>query len=234
MKRHRFILDKEIIGTSVDITDTNVVNQISHVLRLRKGEEVVLVSRDGVETVGEIEEIHNAGVRVHILTVLEVRKHIRPDITLYIAVLKKENVEWVAQKATEVGVTRIVPIRTERTVKLNISIPRIEKIVKEASEQSGRTSVPQVLSLHTWEEALTHAKNNASNVILSTRPHIASLQSMGIRVGIFVGPEGGWSEKELEEALRIGCQERSLGDLTLRAETAAIIGTYIVCQPHNE
>ena len=150
-------------------------------------------------------------------------------VTLYCSLLKREHFAWVAQKAVEVGVAEIVPIISARTIKLAFKKERVQKIMHEAAEQSGRGVVPILHAPMRFAEALGHAigKNNSSVLFdISGKPLRAITIIGGNRIGIFIGPEGGWDSTELEAAHTKNFQITSLGKLTLRAETAAIIGVH--------
>jgi 16S rRNA (uracil1498-N3)-methyltransferase len=115
-------------------------------------------------------------------------------------------------------------------VKLNLSLSRLQKIIVEAAEQSGRGLVPTCLEPVTFEEALQKASTNTTNFFFSTASEIPFSKALvrGDVLGIFVGPEGGWSPEEETLAREHHCVICSLGKLTLRAETAAIVASYVV------
>ena len=152
-------------------------------------------------------------------------------VTLYLSTLKRENFEFAAQKATEAGVQNIVPIISSRTVKLNISTERVEKIVKEAAEQSGRGMVPRIADIVSFEKIFPDAAKNDINIFFDGmgKQFSGTMLEGKESVGIFIGPEGGWGNKELVEAKENGFLIAGLGALTLRAETAATIASYLAC-----
>lgn len=228
MKIHRFIGNFLLNPGILRITDADIVHQMRKVLKLVSDEHLMLGD-------GKIQEAlcrlvvyeRNAAV----VEVLEVHKNMnepRRDGMLFCAILKKELFELVAQKATEVGIREIVPLVTARTVKLNLRIDRLEKIVREASEQSGRGQVPIVQRAMSLEDALEYAKHNDRNLFFDIGPESTQLSRDISRVGIFIGPEGGWEESEAVLARERGCVMAGLGPLTLRGETAAIIASYLV------
>ena len=123
-----------------------------------------------------------------------------------------------------------MPVLAKRTVKMNLRSDRLEKIIREASEQSGRGIVPRLHSVAGFEAALNHAKeNNQVNFFLDVSGHgIDNSKPTKLQTGVFVGPEGGWDNSEIEKAQEIGFEVVSLSKLILRAETAAILGVYSV------
>ena len=149
---------------------------------------------------------------------------------MYLAILKKDNFELAVQKATECGVSNIIPVITERTIKTGLNTERLEKIVKEASEQSGRSIVPKILETMELKEALQHGTKNEEKVIFHLVKENYEPKKNVTTVSIFIGPEGGFTEKEINLAKESGYEVASLGDLTLRGETAAIVATYRATQ----
>jgi 16S rRNA (uracil1498-N3)-methyltransferase len=231
MRLHRFIGDFDLGGNEVLVSDGDVLNQMKNVLRLKPGDGVVLSDGRGGEAEGEVKEFKKNSAVVRISkrssgAAVPVR-----EVVLYCAIIKRENFEWVVQKATEVGVSRIVPIVSERTVKLNLKRERLSKIIKEAAEQSGRTVVPSLSEPQSFVEALVGAKdgNDLNLMFVPQSPVLASGLNFKKekKIGIFVGPEGGWTEKEIDESKKAGFKTVSLGTLTLRSETAAVVASHI-------
>ncbi len=262
--RHRFFIERfSEKGTTLALPD--LVHQIGRVLKLRVGEEVVLWTGDGVEYIFAIEKISAKDVRGRVVGVEENTREPDVSVTLYCAILKRENFELVCQKATEVGISAIVPLITERTVKVNINQSRLKKIVQEAAEQSGRARIPVLCDAISFSEALKRVEKDGTNLFFdvssqnSQEPPLVSAvlgageerskaymeircrvpqpsnnemchQRRFSQVNLFIGPEGGWTDTERVNAMKAGLQFRSLGSLTLRAETAAIVASYIAVQ----
>lgn len=231
MKIHRFIGDFDLSKKEVEIKNPENINQIKNVLRLKKGEKIILSDGKGSEaeitltfisskkitgTIDKLNEPHSAKASRG-----EYRK-----VNLYLSILKKENFELAVQKATECGVEKIIPIITERTIKTGINIKRLEKIILEASEQSGRNIIPTLSPILKFEDALNDAKDNKEKIIFHLVENVYSPDKNTKTASIFVGPEGGFTEKEIELAKNAGFTIASLGHLTLRGETAAIVATY--------
>jgi 16S rRNA (uracil1498-N3)-methyltransferase len=144
-------------------------------------------------------------------------------IHLYAAVLKRENFEWIVEKATEVGAHSIHPILTERTVKMKLNEERLLKIAKEAAEQSGRGIIPRIETVISASEAFSGA--SGQKLFLEPGGEAFPPGTAG-ELSLFVGPEGGWSESESAIARESGCIPVRLGQTILRAETAAVIAVY--------
>lgn len=234
MRLHRFIGDFNLISDKLKISDYELVNQIKNVLRLKKGDLIILADGNLNEAKAKIINLGKDNMEVEIVEKYQNQNEPLNHVILYCAVLKKENFELVVQKATEIGVKEIMPIITERTVKLNLRKDRLEKIVKEASEQSGRGVMPMLHDVAGFEESLLRAKNNDLNMLFDQPGEsfngLNRLDKVG-RIGVWVGPEGGWTNQELRSAQGSNFKIINLGKLTLRAETTAITATYIVV--HN-
>ncbi len=156
----------------------------------------------------------------------------RVNVTLCHAFIKKDKMELVFEKGTEIGVNTFVPLLTERSLKRGISEERAGKIVKEAAEQSGRARVPIVSNPLVFEDAIQFAKEqNGLNVLAHEKEAGRTLDvapSARSCITLFIGPEGGFSEKEVSTARNAGFFITSLSRRVLRAETAAIVGSYAV------
>lgn len=230
MKIHRFIGDFALSDEEIHLADQKLIKQFKEVLRLAPGSLVALVDLSGREVLATIIEFKRQEIILKRQQIIEVADNFK-QISLYCCLLKKENFELVVQKATESGVTQIVPVISERTIKTGLKYDRLLKIITEASEQSGRRLKPKLLEPVTFSQALALAQTNERNLFFD--PHGQKWQGADFTatsIGLFVGPEGGWTETERTLALKSGCQLRSLGELILRGETAAIVATYLAAQ----
>lgn len=212
---------------SQDLVDKEIVHRLKNVLKLKAGEQIFLANGKGKTALAKIVSLDNKKVSVDLLEIKENKSEEEFFLILYCAVLKKDNFEWIAQKVTEVGVTSIVPIITERSIKTKINLPRLEKIIKEAGEQSGRGVLPSVSNAITFAEAIKNSQSNEVNYFcdISGEKNIVAKNNYK-KIGLFVGPEGGWTDKEILLAKQKNFKFLSLGKTTLRGETAAILGVY--------
>ncbi|MDD5251201.1 MAG: RsmE family RNA methyltransferase [Patescibacteria group bacterium] len=226
-KTHRFFTAIERVGNGIRLTDSAVCHQIARVLRLRPGETIVLAN-DGQETEARLIEVAPGKVMAEMLSVKDGRRAKR-RVTLYCAIIKKDNFELTVQKATEVGVAAIVPIITEHTVKLGLRQERLEKIAREAAEQSERADVPVITPALSLEQALRQAIGE--RVFLDAEGEPWHGQAAVSEVSLFIGPEGGWTEAEIAKAKEADCRLARLGGLVLRAETAAVVASHLACWP---
>jgi len=235
MKIHHFVFDYgQDLKDNLEIQDKELTHQITRVLNLSGGEKIILGNGQGeeldcvIETVGKL-------VKVKILTRRKVKDCF--SLTLYMAIVKRDNWEWIVQKAVEIGATKIVPLITEHTVKTNLNYARLNKIVKEATEQSGRAWLMKIEEAISFKDSLEKGGQGENSYFLDQEG--LKIEKLGKRgggeVSLWIGPEGGWSEKERESARLKGFKALSLGPTTLRAETAAVAGTYLFSQfePHG-
>lgn len=228
MKLHRFLLSPLTFShDQIAIKDKELLNQIGNVFRMRNGNSFILFDGTGIEYMVEIEEMNKKEI---ICKVLEERSGIKRSkrLTLVFSMIKKENMELVIQKCTEIGVTTFIPVMSERTIKTGWNFERMEKIMKEAVEQSGFSDMPvlyhEPLKLPKLLEKLKEERENLDGlcvldfdgVKLASVKHLISVDT------IFIGPEGGFSPKERDLFKKYNIKSISLGENALRAETACI------------
>lgn len=210
-------------GVAVEL-DAKQANYLGNVLRMGVGAEVLLFDGASGEWLAKIAE---AGKKRITLTVVRRTRDAEtiPDVWLAFAPIKRAQTDWLVEKATELGVARLMPVITERTIAERVRLDRLEAISIEAAEQCGRTRLPQI------DEPLTLGRflsgRNATRVlyfadeIRDGQPAAAAFRP-GAAV-ILIGPEGGFTDGE-RQAIRMAANAVpiSLGPRILRAETAAL------------
>lgn len=237
MRLNRFIGNFDLTRQEVKIENAENIKQIKDVLRLKVGGRIILCDGRGSEAevviirmeknkiVTEIEKVP-ARNATNSVAGGEKSPEMKRKVSLYLAILKKENFELAIQKAVECGVSKVIPVVTERTVKTGLNFERLEKIMLEASEQSGRNIVPQLFPILPFKDALLEGSSASEKIIFDLETEAYSPNEKASEVSIFIGPEGGFTEKEVELAKSSGYAVASLGETTLRGETAAIVATY--------
>ena len=226
MTRRRFIAD-EVSNNRAALVGEHA-EHLARVLRARVGQEFDIAIGHGVRR-GKITSLTKARIEFDLGE--EVLSAAVADITLLLAVFKFDRMEWAIEKCTELGVARIVPVIAQRTDPhlATASAKRVERwqrIALQASEQSRRAVPPQIADPIRLSETLTVP--GARRIVLaeSERQHLLTdvLQndSSGDVLNMAVGPEGGWTEGELQSFQKSGWISASLGNTILRAETAAI------------
>jgi 16S rRNA (uracil1498-N3)-methyltransferase len=230
MRLHRFIFPNLVLKSEeIGIPDHDLVKQLRTVLRIKVGDSILVSDGEGLEAEGVVKEYRGDSVIVSFGEPYEVKTEPGREVTLCMAVTKRDTFEWACQKATECGVTRIVPVITERTVKQNISLSRLRAIVKEASEQSGRGVIPEIDDITPFEDLVVSVQGEKFIAAVGHDETPLDDVSRGEEsVTVFIGPEGGFSEKEVALAEHNGWRAVTLGSRVLRAETAAVIATYLL------
>lgn len=210
--------------------DGDAANHIARVLRLRQGDPLTLFDGGGGEYAARIEEFRKGAVIVSVDEQLPVARESPLPITLAQGVSRGERMDWVVQKATELGVTRITPVLTERSV-VRLDAKQAERkrlhwqaIAVAACEQSGRDRVPGVDVPLILAEFVGKADPRATRVLLSPTgsQRVADLPRAEGGIVVLIGPEGGLSEAEQRAALAAGFVAVRLGPRVLRTETAAV------------
>ena len=225
----RFYVDFALSPDSVVELPDNVVHHLN-VLRVKNTEEIVLFNGDGkvYPALPEVLEKRRASVRI--LREEATDNESPLNITLVQAVSAAERMDFTLQKSVELGVAEIRPVISERCV-VRLSGERAEKrvarwqeIVVSACEQSGRNIVPKVLPLTTYAQALQQLPQETTKLLMSLNraQKLSDVQPQSGKVVFMVGPEGGWTEKEEQQAFDAGFQSVTLGKRVLRTETASL------------
>ena len=232
---YRFFVAPEAISEKeVQITGDDV-NHIKNVLRMAPGEEVVVSCGRGLDYECVIREVKDSMVLLDIKEIKPAVTELPVRITLFQALPKKDKMEFVIQKAIELGAAEIVPVQTKRCiVKLDAKkeekkLQRWRTIAESAAKQSGRAIVPEIYSVLTMKEALAYGADIQTRLIPYElcEDMVGSVSAMkkaaeGESIGIFIGPEGGFERSEIEDAMAAGVVPISLGKRILRTETAGL------------
>lgn len=229
MRLHRFFTDADFshaaVNTAVAVHDLPLAHQLKNVLRARIGDPIELFDRQGFQITGTLESIVKETITVAV-SISTKPNAVTKKVTLYLAMLKRENFELAVQKATEVGVTAIVPLLTARTIKTGWKRERIEKIAIEASEQSGRMTIPTISEPMAFADAMNAHHDTKLFLDFDGTAFDHAMIEKKNDIALFVGPEGGWTDEERLLAEKNNCTKTTIGPRTLRAETAAIIASY--------
>ena len=243
---HRFFIPPSYIeGERVTLT-ADASRQLTRVLRARSGDCITALDNSGYEYAVTLDSVTPRNSTGIVTDRYIGEGEARLSITLYQGLMKSDRFEYVLQKGTELGITRFVPIISERTVARNVVSPnrlnRWGKIIREAAEQAGRSRLP------TLEETLSFTE--ACDTI--SKPAIIGWESerdTGIRdtlvrlkedvedarsISIMIGSEGGLDDGEVEYALSRGIAPVSLGRRVLRAETAGVIAAAVALYEMGE
>lgn len=221
MKLHRFYTPDLELDHSFWFKQSEILHQWTKVLRFRPGQEIVLFDGLKKERQYKITEISSTGAHLEYVTD-RILQAPQKEIYLLWSLLKKDKNDWVLQKCTELGVSHFVPLIADRSEKTGFNTERARKILIEASEQCGRSDIPNVREPMHVSKALEQYGDTVSLFICEQNSEDADVNTD--KVGLLIGPEGGWSDREKQFFLESKLQHISLHDFTLRAETAAVVG----------
>ena len=232
---HRFFAEPGQIGEKEIVITGADVNHIRNVLRMRTDEEVLIADGQGAEYRCKLTDLGENEVRAQILWKLDGNAELASAITLFQGLPKSDKMDLIVQKCVELGVDRIIPVSTKRAVvkldakKEQTRLKRWNTISESAAKQSGRGVIPEVSGVMSFGKALEEAKKLDVLLIPYERAeHMAETRRVmgeirpGQSVGIFIGPEGGFEESEVEEAVAAGAKAITLGKRILRTETAGL------------
>ena len=230
----RFFVNGELtVGGQAVITNSDA-KHICTVLRMKPGEKVVLCSDDGYEYPSEIIFVQENCVR---FTVLVKRPNdTEPGIyvRLFQCMPKGDKLDTVVQKATELGVSEIIPVISKRCMskphKNSNKINRLKKIAEHAAKQSGRGIIPQIHEFMSFNDAIhLYNKDNPGVIFYENGgKRINEIVKNNTNIDVFVGCEGGFDAAEIEAAVNAGFVRASLGKRILRTETAPIAAIAIL------
>lgn len=225
---HRFyITEGQLARGEVHFTPSQA-RQIARVLRRGIGERVLTFNGTGQEWEVELVRVSPRGVVGRILARRSVARESPLQLVLLQGLLKGPKMDYLIQKAAELGVAEVVVLHLRRTVAEGSGrLPRWRRIAIEASEQSGRLTIPRVTGPYPLAEYLARGEEGCSLLFWEreeggTLSEFFDREPPSPRVRVFIGPEGGLDEEEVRLLTRHGFIPLSLGPRTLRAETAAI------------
>ncbi|NOH15727.1 16S rRNA (uracil(1498)-N(3))-methyltransferase [Clostridium cochlearium] len=238
---HKFFVPKENINNEKAIILGEDVKHIYKVLRLKKEDEVIINNCEGEEFLGEISYIDKKEVIVNIKKKLDINNESFIQIYLFQGMPKTSKMDLIVQKNCELGVREITPIITERVVVKQYGgqykkLDRLEKIAIESSKQCKRTFIPKVNNPIEFEELLEKLKTMDLIVVpyenqqgFGMRNLINNIEKNKIiKIGVVIGPEGGFEEEEIVELKNVGANIITLGPRILRTETAGFVTTSLL------
>ena len=240
---HFFVAPEQIGEKKITITGSDV-NHIRNVLRMEAGEQITVSGGEGKEYRCEVLVLEPDRVEAGIMWVQETEAELPSKIYLFQGLPKSDKMELIIQKAVELGVSKIVPVASQRcVVKLDkkresSKIKRWNFIAESAAKQSGRGVIPEVLHVARFSQALSIAeeldiklmpyecadellKERNKTPMQQTKEILSSIQKKA-SIGVFIGPEGGFEKAEVDAAMAIGIKPLTLGKRILRTETAGL------------
>lgn len=232
---YRFYVEENQIGNEVIKITGSDVNHIKNVLRMKEEEEIIICNGQGKDFYCIIEAVSNSEIVARIKDSYEADTELNTKLYLFQGLPKKDKMELIIQKAVELGVYEVIPVVTKRTiVKLDDKkemkkLERWQTIATSAAKQSNRGIIPKVVASMSYKEALAYAKTLDCNLIpyekakgINKTKEIIKVAKNNKSIGIFIGPEGGFEETEIEAAMDINIKPITLGKRILRTETAGL------------
>jgi 16S rRNA (uracil1498-N3)-methyltransferase len=215
-------------------------HQACHVLRLQAGDTITVLDGGGQEYDVTLTAVNPTETVGQITGRRRAAGEPIAQVTLFQSLLAREKFEWVLQKATEVGVTHVVPVLTERSL---VRVRRMEsgkldrwrRIVAEAAEQSHRGRIPKLDQVCTFQETMARLRDSDRCLIAAPfreapalRDTLRGLAGTQASIALLIGPEGGFTPEEMTQACQRGAVPISLGPRVLRTETAAVVAAALV------
>lgn len=245
---HRFMVDPGQIRDGLICIRGSDFKHLSQVLRLGTGDIIQVFDGSGMEYTARLSELGRDQAIAAIVESYQADTEPRVRLTLYQGLPKMEKMDLIIQKAVELGVCRIVPVLTRRTV-VQLDGPSAEKravrwnrIAMEASKQCGRACVPEVIKPLSLEDALHDLRDPDLAIALYENEEKKCLKELlkcynindAGNIALFIGPEGGFTKEEADAMRQGGIKTASLGGRILRTETAAISGISIIMYEMGE
>ena len=229
----RFYVPKENVKENIIYIDGQEARHILNVMRLTGGDKVIVFDGTGKEYTGFIKEAKPTSLKVEIISTKSPKKENIPEITLVQAVPKKGKMDYIIEKATELGVHSIIPVLSERTIvkikdeKIANRVSRWKKIASEAAKQCGRASIPEVGDVEKFYNVIdTIDKYDLSLMACLSYGTIPLKEAISDfetgKIIIFIGPEGDFTPDEIKMAENTSSRLISLGGRVLKSDTAGL------------
>ena len=246
MSSNRFFVSESGFEEQEVRLSAEQAHQVCHVLRLKAGDAIVVLDNAGNEYDVTLATVTKKETKGKIISQRPASGEPRVRMTLFQSLLAREKFEWVLQKGTEIGVTRFVPVQTERSIVRAKQIDtkkltRWRRILTEAAEQSHRGRIPEIDAALTWSETLPQFAHFDRSLIAATsgqtyalREALPSADKPPASIAILIGPEGGFSDNEVRQLRDNGATPINLGPRILRTETAAMVLPAIILHELGE
>lgn len=228
----RVYTNEKIAGNSTTLFDKEIAHRLHSVLRMKTGDRFYLFDSSGLEVLAEITSIDGKHVSVGFVNNISRNTKPKRTLNLYCSLFKKQRFEWMLEKCTEVGVFEFHPVISEHALikefagKSTTEKLRWQKILVSAAEQSEHNFVPKLYPAISLDQALEEVEENI--FVAAERIEASGAKVFeGSEINLFIGPEGGWSQTELDLFKKHNAKFVSFGNNILRAETACIVGSAI-------
>jgi len=237
---HRFFLPSSAIQSDSILFPSDNAHQIFRVLRLRAGDQVTVLDGLGRQYRVELTVVSLENVSGKVLERAAISGEPPVHLSMYLCLTQREKFEWMLQKCTEVGISEYTPVLSSRSLvqdaeSLDNKLPRWQRIIQEAAEQSGRGQIPLLNKPLDFSAVLASTRGQydvclvawEEEQVLRLTDALKGLPANG-RIALLIGPEGGLTRAEVESAIGGGWKAVSLGPRILRMETAAVVSAALV------
>lgn len=228
-----FVQPDQIKEDKIEITGQDV-RHIRDVLRLDCNDPIEICNGQGIDFDCMIDQINQESIIAKVLSQRDSKSEPKTKVILFQSLIKGDKIEWVIQKSIEIGVAEIMPMQTsycvskmDQSKKSDAKVSRWNKIASSAAKQSGRGIIPKVARPITFAKALELCQKMDLGLIAYEKENQKNLRSQlqgleGKTIGVFIGPEGGFTKEEILKAQGAGVKAITLGPRILRSETASI------------
>ena len=245
MTSTHFIVKAENLHYPCAVLDGDEHYHLSRVLRAKPGKKLWLVDERGTAYLAEVEEVGRHRTRLHLMEEKVTEEGARVRLILAQSLLKAKKMDLLVQKATELGMSLLIPVAADRSVvkfteREALKVDRWRKIAREAAKQSRRSFIPHVLPPVSMPEFLSNRSEQRKLILcegqgralrdIVAAPPASYSTGEAPAVLLLVGPEGGWTAAEFKAALGAGFEAVNLGRRVLRSETAALAALAVISQ----
>lgn len=236
---HRFFYEGSLDDELLQL-DGSEAHHLLHVLRMKVGDEVLLFNGTGIEAEGQIEKTGRKTVDIKVVRRHEIEAETQVPLILATAVPKGDRFRWLVEKAAELGVTRLVPLTTERS-SVDPGENRLKKLqqtIVSAAKQSGQIRLMELAPLQALSDFLKEIDPAEQQLLIAdpqgaawTELNLSESDASAAGIVILIGPEGGFSAEEVQAAEDAGAQAVQINAGILRIETAALLMAGLVRLP---
>lgn len=225
MKLHRFYINNLTIENKITLNNKDnfeIMHQIVNVFRAKEGDEFIFFNcLDSYDYVYKLENLNKKELTFTLKDKMQKEHRINTNITLCQSIVKKDNFELIVRQMVESGVKNVIPLLTDRSEKKLLNVERLNKIIIEATEQSGRNDIMNLEDTLSIKDILD---KEGEKIVFDTSEKKQKIETndKNLDIYVFIGPEGGWTDREKGVFEENNFIFRTLPTYTLRAETAAI------------
>ncbi len=223
----RLYVNAELLKNQITTLEKDQSHYLAKVMRVKEGDKVALFNGKQGEWLAQVEEAKKKAVSLKLIEQSRPQQD-EPDVWLCFAPVKYGKIDFLAQKATELGASKLVPVQTKRTIVNRVKHERLVANAIEAAEQSERLTVPKVEAMQTFDGFLADWPQDRLLIVADETgggepPHELLSVLRASKLAILIGPEGGFAPEEIKRiSMHPGARKLSLGPRILRADTAAL------------